>query len=49
VEEVADAVVKSDAISWRNPEVLIVNCEGALRGLGGPIDGSDGAGGRASV
>jgi hypothetical protein len=49
VEEVADVAAKGDVISWRNVEALSVDCEGVLIGLGGPIDGSDGAGGRASV
>jgi hypothetical protein len=49
VEEVADVVVKGDDISWRDIEVLSVDCEGVLIGLGNPTDGRVGTGGRASV
>lgn len=41
--------VTGEFIPWRNVEVLIVDCKGILLGLGDPIDGRDGAGGKGSV
>jgi hypothetical protein len=49
VEEVADVAVTGEFVPWRNVEVLTVDCKGVLIGLGDPIDGRDGAGGRVSV
>jgi hypothetical protein len=49
VDEVVEGAVNGEVEPWRKVEVLIVDCEGVLIGLGGPMDGSDGGGWRLSV